>query len=150
TGSIRPHSNEELLQIEAGWHTGRQLPELLEHARMCATSSTASPEHRVRAAVLALIFADNLCISDGMSELYDEALALAKIVAPNGTLRAYLTMIFHSAFGDAPTAATADDSLIEYARNESNVVTLSRHLRHASAAYLQAGRMSEATASALE
>jgi DNA-binding SARP family transcriptional activator len=150
TGAVRQHSDEELLQIEAGWHTGRQLPELLEHAQACAGANMAPPEHRVRAAILALIFADNLCISSGMTELYEEALTLSKIVAPRDTLRAYLEMIFHTAFGDPLTSAEAADSLVEHARQGSNVATLSRHLRHASAAYLQAGRMTEAAATALE
>jgi DNA-binding SARP family transcriptional activator len=145
-----PHTDEELLTLEAKWHTGHSLRQLLDAAISCAQSIRSPKQHRIRAAILAFTFAGNLCDPTGMAELFQEITPLLQNGGIPRALEAYLLMIYHSTFGDVRLAASAAEDLLRHTRLEGNIATISRHLRHASGAYVVAGRIPQALDAATE
>jgi len=143
------HTSEELLAVEAEWHIGADLSHLYEHAKSCVRSTDASPEHRVRAATLALMLADNLCIREDADDLYAEVEQFLD-GGVGAYTRCYLQMVYYSSFGDIGRAPGAARELVSHAREHGNVAILSRCLRHASVAYAVGGIVADAEAAALE
>jgi DNA-binding SARP family transcriptional activator len=144
------HTDEELLAIEATWHTQSKARELIDHAMSCARSSTASHPHRLRAATLAFVFADNICDDEGIHDFFNEIYPITQLNSISEAGRSHLLMIFHSSFGDIMDAAAAADRLLEQARQRANTAHLSRFLRHAANAYYNAGMLGHAERAALE
>ncbi len=138
----------ELLQLEAGWHTGRPFAGLLPAALRCAREPGLDQRHRLRAAALALVLADNLCSPQDVHEIY-ESLAY-EVPTSEAVWRAwhYLRMVYHAAFGVLGEVPSAARDLLNAAAENGNPAALSRCLRHASIALSIAGSLSEAIESA--
>lgn len=116
----------------------------------CVVSHTASHEHRVRAATLALMLADNLCTTDGTQAIYDGVSTYLHSDDVEAPTRHLFEMVYACSFGDASQAGGFADKLVESTRGDSNIAMLSRVLRRASRAYSVAGMIASAEKVTLE
>lgn len=144
------HTEDELLGLEAEWRLGVDLTIPFGKLQACVRDRAASHEHRVRAATLVLMLADNLCTTNGTQSIYDLVnpfLGSSDVTAPT---RCLFEMVYACSFGDASQAGSFADQLVEATRGDSNIALLSRVLRRASRAYSVAGAIESAERVTLE
>ena len=143
------HTEDELLGLEAEWRLGSNIQPLYTRLIECIRAKT-SREHRVRAGMLALMLADNLCTPGVADTLY--ATIEPHLDAPDVSTatKAYFNMVYSCSFGDAALAPGFARELISHARVHGNAAILSRSLRHSSIAFEVAGLIGEAEDSAME
>lgn len=143
------HTEDELLGLEAEWRMGANIQALFTRLIGCV-DSRSSREHRVRAGMLALMLADNLCSLDAARALHVKI--QPHVAAPDvrDSTRAYFNMIYSCSFGDASAAPAHARELLAHAREQDNAATLSRNLRHASIAFEVGGLTTEAESAATE
>ncbi len=144
------HTEDELLGLEAEWRLGVDLTIPFSKLQACVTRCAASLEHRVRAATLALMLADNLCTTNGTQEIYDAVspyLTSPDVATPT---RYLFDMVYACSFGDASKAGAFADEFVESSRGDSNIAMLSRVLRRASRAYSVGGAIQSAERVTLE
>lgn len=100
------HDALELTVLYAGWHAGRPSEPLLAGALDCARSESASPEHRVRAALLALRFAFKLGAVQAMEDAYSavEPFLGRQDVCTDDC--AILRVMYHATLGEVEEATT--------------------------------------------
>jgi hypothetical protein len=143
------HTDDELLGLEAQWRLGANIQALFTRLSGCV-DSRASKEHRVRAAMLALMLADNLCSNDAAQSLYGVIQPHVDSPDVQPITRTYFKMIYSCSFGDAHEAPDLARELIAQTREHGNAATLSRNLRHASIAFEVGGQQEEAEAATIE
>ena len=144
------HTEDELLGLEAEWRLGVDLSIPIRKLKVCALDENASPEHRVRAATLALMLCDNLCTTDDTHAIYEAITPyLDNADVPDPT-RYLCEMVYACSFGDASQASALADRLVQSARGRDNIAVLSRVLRRASRAYSIAGALQSAEQVTLE
>jgi DNA-binding SARP family transcriptional activator len=144
------HTEDELLGLEAEWRLGVDLTIPFGKLQDCVHARAASLEHRVTAATLALMLADNLCTIEGTQAIYDTVsphLGSEDVSAPT---RCLFQMVHACSFGDASKAGAFADELVASTRGHSNIAMLSRVLRRASRAYSVAGAIQSAERVTLE
>jgi hypothetical protein len=88
-------------------------------------------QHRLRAAVLAMILADNLCLRDEPHALFRQIAPLLKASDADETIRQQILTIYHCSFGDPAQALVASKALIRLERNRT-LPNLCRALSYAS------------------
>jgi tetratricopeptide (TPR) repeat protein len=143
------HTEEELLEVEARWRIGCDLGSLYKRVLCCVSSSAASTGHRVQAAALALMFADNLCRRDEISLLFPQISPLLEESEIDEPIRQRLLMVYHCIFGELAQAMLAAEALVELERKRA-VPDLCRALRHAGLVARTNGLMREAVAFTVE
>jgi hypothetical protein len=143
------HTDDELLGLEAQWRLGADLAIPFGRLQTCVNSHRASHEHRVRAATLALMLADNLCTTEGTQSIYDGVSAYLHDDDVSAPTRLLFEMVYSCSFGDASQAGAFADQLVESMRGD-NIAMLSRVLRRASRAYSVAGMVASAEKVTLE
>lgn len=144
------HTDDELLGLEAEWRLGLNLIPPYNKLRECVNSAEVSHEHRVRAATLALMLADNICTRDGTDEIYSATLPYLHHSGVCTATRSLFGMVHACSFGDVNRAPAFAKQLIREARAQNNIATLSRVLRRASRAYGVAGLMEDSENVTLE
>ncbi|HEU4643477.1 MAG TPA: AAA family ATPase [Gemmatimonadaceae bacterium] len=145
------HSTFELLSIEARWQLGQPIDRSYDQLLECVHDGSASRDHRLHAALLALIFADNLYRRDGVHEVAATAETLSSWPGKDSLIALQtLRLIYLTSFGDLASAAGAAEALQDSVRNCGNPAQVSRSLRHASLALEAAGLRDRATESARE
>jgi hypothetical protein len=143
------HTDDELLGLEAQWRLGADIQGLFTQLSGCV-DSRAPREHRVRAAMLALMLADNLCSHAAAQSLYTAIQPHVDSPDVQPITRTYFRMIYSCSFGDALAAPALARELIAQTRAHGNAATLSRNLRHASIAFEVGGMQEEAEAAIIE
>jgi DNA-binding SARP family transcriptional activator len=143
------HTEDELLGLEAEWRLGGNIQALFTRLVSCI-DSRASVEHRVRAGMLALMLADNLCSRDAAEVVHSSIRPHVDSPDVHAATRTYFNMIYACSFGDATSAPAFARDLIAHARANGNAATLSRTLRHASIAFEVAGLIRDAETAAIE
>jgi len=144
------HTDDELLGLEAEWRLGVDLAIPFGKLQACVNDDAASYEHRVQAATLALMLADNLCTTDGTQAIYYTVHPLLGSVDVTEPTRCLFEMVYACSFGDASKAGAFADALVASTRGHSNIAMLSRMLRRASRAYSVAGAIQSAEKVTLE
>jgi len=144
------HTEDELLGLEAEWRLGVDLTIPYGKLQACVHTRSASLEHRVRAATLALMLADNLCTNEDTQSIYDAVSPFVSSPDVSAPTRCLLEMVYACSFGDASKAGTLADELVDSTRGDSNIAMLSRVLRRASRAYSVAGAIESAERVTLE
>ncbi len=151
---IRPwesrHSDEELSLLEARWRTDDALPPLLLAAESCSHDRNAPLAHRLRAAGLALVFADNLCDGVAAERIYRMSEDLRASQTAELAARLRVNMIYHNAYGDINTAVAAAEALIALMRERNDAMGLASSLRNSTTPFRTAGLIDEAFVSAIE
>ncbi len=143
------HTEDELLGLEAEWRMGGNIQTLFSRLMDCVDSRSPR-EHRVRAGMLALMLADNLCSQEAAQTLHSSIQPHVGAPDVQAATRAYFNMIYSCSFGDAAVAPAFARELVAHARDHGNAATLSRTLRHASIAFEVAGFTSESESAAIE
>lgn len=144
------HTEDELLGLEAEWRLGVDLSIPYGKLRHCVDDAAASPEHRVRAATLALMLADNLCTLEGTQSIYNAVKPYLQSAEVKEPTRCLCEMVYACSFGDASQAGAFADELVASTRGDSNIAMLSRVLRRASRAYSVGGAIQSAERVSLE
>ncbi|HEY9515068.1 MAG TPA: AAA family ATPase [Gemmatimonadaceae bacterium] len=143
------HTDDELLSLEAEWRTGSNVQGIYTHLQECVCADT-SPEHRVRAAMLALMLADNICTSESAQSIYATVKPYLDAPEVGDITKANFNMVYSCSFGEVAMAPVFASELIKRARARGNAAILSRNLRHASIAFDVAGLTRQAETAAVE
>jgi hypothetical protein len=125
------HSDSELTLFEARWRTDADLPTLLAEVEGCAVGANAGIEHRLRAASMALVFADNLCDEAAARRLHLLVSSLPERWRADRRAALHCDIVFHSVYGDLDVAIEAGRQLIALEREDGSPIQLARALRHA-------------------
>ena len=144
------HTDTELVLAEAKWRNGFPLTDLFEQVAGCAHTPEATPAHRIRAGILALMFADNLCWGDRAVEIFEAVQPSIDAADVDDSARNYLLLVYHCSFGDHDTAVQAAEALISHERLHGNPASLSRALRYSALPFYFAGLTAAALAAAEE
>lgn len=122
TESEPPRDDLELLRLDAEWHAYRDWRATMESAMRWAIDSAASPQHRVRAAIIALKIGTNLGDLAMISDIY---VAVAPVLNDSEVTRIdqlTLRMIYHAVCGDHSEAACEARALLDHVRAEPSEV----------------------------
>lgn len=138
------HDDDELVLLHALWRTGHDLRSLLEAACRCAQSPTATSEHRLRAAMWALILADNLGSKPEMDRIYSQSRELIEHPRADPADAAFAQLVYHSSAGDLDAGIAAGERLVAHHRRDGQVHHLSRALKGLNIPLRRAGRIEEA------
>lgn len=125
TQSEPPHDDLQLLRLDAEWHAHRDWRATMTSAAHWAVDDTATPRHRVRAAIITLKIATNLGDLAAISDVYA---AVATVADDPGVTRVdqlILRMIYHAVCGDHSDAASEARTLLAHLGAEPGEV---RHL----------------------
>ena len=148
--STRGHSEHELLELEALFGAQRDVAQLLPRASRCALDPNASLPHRVQAASLGMMLADNLFDRVAMESIFSRLHPLMS-ESPLLYRTSYrIEAIYHNAIGDINTAVRATRSWLRLERRANDPVQLSRALRNATVPLRTAGELDAAFAYAVE
>ncbi|HEU4565341.1 MAG TPA: AAA family ATPase [Gemmatimonadaceae bacterium] len=137
------HDEHELLGFEARWRCGGNVLVLLDQLTTCVESTASTASHKVHAATLALMIADNLCDATRAQHVYATARPYADFYGVDSTSRLHLDLIYECGFGDYEQAAQIARRLVNESRGQASVATLVRHLHHAALAIRGAGAFEE-------
>jgi DNA-binding SARP family transcriptional activator/tetratricopeptide (TPR) repeat protein len=126
------HSSMELMSHEAQFYSETTLGSLPASIGECVSSRTATLRHRLGAATLALIRADNQGDLNGAHDVYEEA---KRLEPTNDRERIeYLTLsaVFHASFGDVSRMPELLIDLVELTRRIQQPAVRALLLRRAS------------------
>jgi DNA-binding SARP family transcriptional activator len=139
-----PHSELELVLLEAHWKIDWDMRELLGRAEICMGDEEASPLHRVQAASWAIVFADNMVDETAATRAYETTMRLgsSRTIESHHHLRVQL--IYHAVYGDLERAVEIARTIIASGEGEADGIALSRACRHASVVFRRSGRFEEA------
>ncbi|MGI8509980.1 MAG: ATP-binding protein [Gemmatimonadaceae bacterium] len=104
TQSEPPRDDLELLRLDAEWHAHRDWRVTMESAMRWAVDDAAAPQHRVRAAIIALKIATNLGDLAVISDIYDAVAPISEDPAVTRIDQLTLNMIYHAICGDHSVA----------------------------------------------
>lgn len=144
------HDHRELLLLEAEWRTGRDMRELLGHAEACTFNLNAAPSHRLSAAGMALILADNLCDTATAARVYEGVQCLVDYQAIDLAARLRVRVIFNAVYGDIGTAIESAEEWVLFERASGDPARLARALRSAATPLRLAGMFDRAFSVLLE
>lgn len=128
----RTHTSMELFEFEAQFYSAETLCTLPARILDCVYSSNASTGHRLSAATLSLIKADNHADAETAKAVYQ---AVSSLDAGTDWQRIELltsSAVFHAAFGDATKVAHLLSELVELGRRIQQPVVRAVVLRRAS------------------
>lgn len=135
------HSAFELFEYEARCYLPAGWPDFWDRIQECVSCEEATIQHRLDAAVLALMHADN----DARAEIADKVFAAAANVTPNSRraaiARVTCDMIYHASFGDITRAEEAADDLLLLTQGHAHPVTRAVMLRRAARTYVRGGKL---------
>ncbi len=137
------HDDNELLVLEASYRTSQDPMQIFIRLKACVASSSASSEHRVRAALWATMLGDNLALAADTHEVYDQIgpyLEMAGLEA----LGHQVKIIYHTVFGDYDVAECSARASVLLARQSKNPEMVVRSLFHSSVAFRMLGFSSDA------
>jgi len=131
--------DRDLLLLEARWRSGFPWQDVCRDLQACARSVRAKPTHRVKAATMSFMLADNLCDAGDSSALFATLDRALEDVSVAEQQRDYCRMVYHCAFGDFDLAERAAEALLTACRRSARPEEVSRALRHAAAVSFFAG-----------
>ena len=126
------HSSMELLGFEAQFSTERTFCSLPSDVVDCVRSHSASLQHRLAAATLALIHADNQCDVTIARLVYDEVSRLKPLNLRQQIESLTISAIFHASFGDAAKLPNILFELVDLTRRIQQPAIRASLLRRAS------------------
>jgi tetratricopeptide (TPR) repeat protein len=145
-----PHDNFEFLEMEAMLRTRCDLSQLLARATSCVESRNASAEHRLRALVLGLMFADNLFDAGSAARLFAYLDTIDSSGPSLEAHRIHAELIYHSTFGDIDAALRCTDKWLSQERGSGDPARICRALRNAAIPYRIGGLLDKAFACLVE
>ncbi|MFN2398823.1 MAG: AAA family ATPase [Gemmatimonadaceae bacterium] len=136
------HSDVELMFIESKWRAGQNPWVQCQYLRNCVDGPAAA-SHRVKAATIALIIADNLCdpaTAHTICEATNNLIGDSNLDEPT---RQKFLLVWQTSFGDLSLAAEAARNLVRAEREYGNPAALVRALVWASHGLRSAGHLTE-------
>lgn len=139
------HDDLELVAIRAEWKTDHD-EEALRRLLVCLEADGAVPDHRVKAATMALMLQDVTCRHDEMPRTFAvvEGFAEEAGVSKVATLEAEL--VYHTLCGSLGRAVSAAENLLNIKRSKEDQGDVFRHLLNASVTYRTAGLFDQSIA----
>lgn len=132
TGLPRPtHSADELIGFEAHFYCAETFCTLPDSVISCITSATASVRHRLAAATLALIHADNHGDESTANSIHNAVRDLVPTTHRQRIDRMTIDAVFHASFGDSRRLPTILSDLVELTRRIQHPVLRATLLRRA-------------------
>jgi hypothetical protein len=146
SGQVVVHDESELLEVHA-LSRQAQVPrtELLSRLRDCVTSPLADPEHRVSAALLTVIIADNSVMAEDAHYAYGSVRQILSEGHINPHDRLSLESVYHVAFGDIDIAEAAASENIAISRRGAST-QYAKSLRFGGRVYRVCGKLTESYA----
>ncbi len=144
------HTDAEFYLLQARWHLAQDQIELSSEALRCATSRQAPSEHRLGAAMWALVLADNACEPKIARAARHSVQSILTMPNVDSALRTHFEMLYHTSFGDLSTAHDHARSLCTLARGLDDPARKSRYLTHAAATLRFVGALNAAHSAATE
>lgn len=136
------HDQLELVVLEAKWRTlsspGTLLPLTLE----CVHAETATAEHRARAAILGLVFAEACGDENAVKTIFHAATSATDSLHDESAL--LIQLLYHTGFGTLALACDAARELAEMLTKERRTLRTSRILRWASVPHVLMGNFDQA------
>jgi DNA-binding SARP family transcriptional activator len=145
-----PHSDLELLQIEAMWWTQADPCTSLTRALACAFDEAAPSGHRAHAALLSAIVADNICRFADLERLNVVAKTLFVSTHSDRASLLSVRLIYDTVLGSLTGANESAQQLVALERDTGSVRGLARALRFASYPLRLLGHFQSALASLTE
>lgn len=150
SGSPSRHSNDEFDLLQARWRCGYDIRKLLADARQCSRDEDSDSDHRLRAALWALIFADNLGSERELEEIFTGSQKLLRRPYADRGDALFAQVVYHSSAGDLDTAVSCAQELVHTSRQQSGLPQLIRALKSLNIPLRRAGRTDEACAASEE
>jgi hypothetical protein len=130
-GGEQEHGAFELLELEASLYSASNWDLVKSRIREFATSNGAAPEHRIEAAVIGLVLADN----SGCASFGSELIAATQAIVPRSRRAAVgvvtSRMVFETGFGSMSQAEEAANDLVGLAESIVHPVARAVALRRA-------------------
>jgi hypothetical protein len=143
--SAGAHDDIELLALDASWQRPNRWRETLPIAIECTKASEATPDHRIRAGIIALKLATNIGCSDTMHAVYR---TLAPVIASDlaspvdcGSFE----MIYHAVVGDFEVATRHASAILATSDQTPGAREL-RQMLDCAIVFARAGLLDRATA----
>ncbi|MGI9077842.1 MAG: ATP-binding protein [Gemmatimonadaceae bacterium] len=137
------HDDNELLALEASYRTNQDPMQIFARLKGCVESSSASTDHRVRAALWAMMLGDNLALAAETRDIYEQ---IDPYLDMDGleALGHQVKIIYHTVFGDYNIAEHSARASVVLARQSKNPELVVRSLFHSSVALRMLGFPSDA------
>ena len=133
------HTSLELLTHEIAWRSGAPLSRLLDRIRSCVMEAGVNSTHRVRAAGLGMICADNMLDLKAGREIFSAVAQDLEAPDLSAFEKAYCSMVYAASFGDMSTAAPAAWAVYNAALSLDDPFRSVLAIRHAAIALRIAG-----------
>lgn len=144
------HSFLELFEYEALVFVSTSDSQGYEAMYACASDESASNEHRLDAAVIALIHADNQGRSDFAAKIYRAVRGLTPLGQRSAIAHLTSTMIYETSVGQLSSAELAAGDLVRHASSTTHPVARALILRRCGYAYRRLGHLNRAREVATE
>jgi DNA-binding SARP family transcriptional activator len=133
------HSDSELLLFEAYWRSSEQWSELLERIKPCVFDTGADPNHRIRAATIAMKLATNVTLGEELDAIYEAVHPLLNEPSINPRERLHLEMVYNIDRGNMELGRNAALHLVAFEVAEGSPVSLVRAQSNAAQALRRCG-----------
>jgi tetratricopeptide (TPR) repeat protein len=130
--------------LEAKLHCGYDQAHLLAQLVACANAMEAAPLHRVQAATIGMMLAENVCDFSSGHALYDAVAECADSVEVDEASRRRLKLVHHSCFGDHAVAIELAREFLGSDQHASNPAARARALRISAEVFKRTGLTREA------
>ena len=134
------HDEVELMNVRALWQVGDLLG-ARDRALACLECSTATPSHRVRSGIMALMLLYLGCNDNEMQATYSLLVPLFDNPSVDEASKLEAKMVYHSSCGDPRLAVDAAGSLIQKRLEADSVADLVRAYTNGAAAARTAGEV---------
>lgn len=138
------HSDIEMIGHEAKWRSSTEWSDLLQQVKTCIFAESATPEHRVRAAVLGLKLATNVGTVEELDQIYRAVQDELDNDLIDFRSRLYVDMVYHIDRGDMDRGEAAARKLVEIERGTASSSNLVWSLVNAAQAMRRCGEISAA------
>ncbi|MHB1329703.1 MAG: hypothetical protein ACYC2K_16005, partial [Gemmatimonadales bacterium] len=141
-----------LMKLEALWRTGHDIRGLLTEATSYALEPSLLLRLRARAAVLGLIFADNICDKATAELLYHAVMDMQPVAHDTATdgHKRIASLIYHSSYGTLNEAVIIARHIVRVTSPSPNVAEWIRSISRASIPLRRAGHFNEAASAIRE
>lgn len=141
-----------LMKLEALWRTGHDIRGLLTEATAYTLEPSILLRYRARAAVLGLIFADNICDTHAVQLLYDAVMEMQPVAhdTTTGGHKRIASLIYHSSYGTLDEAVAIARHIVRMTSPEPEVSEWIRSISRASIPLRRAGHFTEAASAIRE
>ncbi len=141
-----------LLELEALWRTDGDMRDLLRASSYFATEPSFLLRRRARAAVLGLIFADNLCDATAAFELYSAVMEMKPVAHDTVTdgHRRVARLIYHSSYGNLDEAIALARHFVRTILPATDVAEWIRDISRAALPLRRGGHFNEASSALRE